>query len=350
MTQPLLARRRGGFTLIELLVVIAIIALLVSILLPALGKARILARSAICQSNLHTFIVATLNYSTDNRGILSGYTPPPRVNGTFTLLRYQGPGQPDQAAQYTDEIQWMSYRGYDLIARFSAPSNPAMISSPVANWLPQILYSHLPLVVGYMAGRLPEPAVVCPEDRDRFAWQQDSLTPVGNPPSPRVPYSSSYTYSLHATFPDRDGTGQIRQVTQGALQITNSGPTVSPWPLSRRKIEQVTSPSRKVAWIESFARHTDRAQSIPAFSGGDRAKPVTAFFEGSVRFTDISTATSGTYTLSVGISIPTANLMYVQDDSSENVPWPNGAATYSGPEYRGAIRWTPKGLSGQDFN
>ncbi len=64
---------RGGFTLIELLVVVAIIALLVSVLLPALSAAREQARSAYCLSNLKQQGTAILYYAGDHADYLPTY-------------------------------------------------------------------------------------------------------------------------------------------------------------------------------------------------------------------------------------------------------------------------------------
>ena len=91
------SRRRGGFTLVELLVVIGIIALLISVLLPALNKARESANTTKCLSNLRTIGQGLAVYSAENKGVLPAAYMYEFVNGS----------QPDAAV--AGYVHWSSY-------------------------------------------------------------------------------------------------------------------------------------------------------------------------------------------------------------------------------------------------
>jgi len=75
-------RQKKGFTLIELLVVIAVIALLLSIVMPALKKAKALALRLTCTSNLHQVGLAMHSYA----AIYDNYLPVPEVQNVGDWL------------------------------------------------------------------------------------------------------------------------------------------------------------------------------------------------------------------------------------------------------------------------
>ncbi len=96
--------KRRAFTLIELLVVIAIIAVLMAILMPALGRAREQGKRAACLSNLKQLTFAWLMYADENNGTL--------VNGAT------GFSNSNQAwGDHRNELAWVDGfhpDGYDL--------------------------------------------------------------------------------------------------------------------------------------------------------------------------------------------------------------------------------------------
>jgi prepilin-type N-terminal cleavage/methylation domain-containing protein len=83
--------KRDGFTLIELLVVIAIIALLMSILMPALSLVKDQAKSVICQSRLHQWGLIFFYYTSDHKGLF-----PANAGGDYNWVGVSQPYVSDQ--------------------------------------------------------------------------------------------------------------------------------------------------------------------------------------------------------------------------------------------------------------
>jgi prepilin-type N-terminal cleavage/methylation domain-containing protein len=79
---------RRAFTLVELLVVIGIIALLISILLPTLNKARMAALRTQCMSNQRQMLLGLEMYRSTSKGKLPNYVPGGNLAGSL-ILRFE---------------------------------------------------------------------------------------------------------------------------------------------------------------------------------------------------------------------------------------------------------------------
>lgn len=74
------SHHQRGFTLIELLVVVAVIALLIGILLPALGMARSSSRAIVAANNIRSVAQGVMMYAGDS----DGFIPPSYVYASST--------------------------------------------------------------------------------------------------------------------------------------------------------------------------------------------------------------------------------------------------------------------------
>jgi prepilin-type N-terminal cleavage/methylation domain-containing protein/prepilin-type processing-associated H-X9-DG protein len=129
------SRRRAGFTLVELLVVIGIIALLISILLPALGRARKQAKAVNCQSNLKQIGQCISIYLAENK-----QTFPNGINYDYDYgapVHWQAP----YATQYPRPMRTMTPAWFPTADKLNNP-NASPYVSPV--YLQEFLEKGLP--------------------------------------------------------------------------------------------------------------------------------------------------------------------------------------------------------------
>ena len=116
---------RRGFTLVELLVVIAIIAMLVTLLLPAVQSAREAARRTQCINNLKQMGLACHNYASTTGGILPPGSPANSMQGLFS---YMLPYLEESSLYDTLDLEGTDHHNPDMTAN---PARFTLISAYV---------------------------------------------------------------------------------------------------------------------------------------------------------------------------------------------------------------------------
>lgn len=326
--RTLTSRARRAFTLIEVLIVIAVMALLVALLLPALGEQRRAARLTVCHSNMHQLGAATQTYTADFQDRIWGLSWTPGNAPT----KYADLKDP------TSDIQAVAFQAIDIIRRRADRED-----FKATHWMATPLHSHLALL-DYLAARLPEKTVVCPEHRELVRWQSDprafdkgALNPQPSPSNhnKRIPFRSSYEASVNL-FDVSEVGERVTQIAFGS----NCYNTPTGLRLRLQRLSSVQYPSNKAHLFDYTQRHFGR---LYPYFGLERCRQPILAFDGSVIVRQNASANRGWQPNDPANPEPTI----IEHQAAS---WEPPTIDPSGVDVGfGHYRWTRGGIQGIDF-
>ncbi|QOJ17812.1 MAG: type II secretion system protein [Phycisphaeraceae bacterium] len=276
--------RNRGFTLIELLVVISIVALLMGLLLPAIGKSRDSAKVAISMSNLRNFGAAHATYASEWNGRQWTVCP-----DDLTVMVPAPVIRSDYAGTRVPPVPF----GYDKFGVHHQSTDGQFITPmwwPGNCSLGSFRAFHTKPFNQYVNKKIYDPIFWAPKDytiQDRiFQFMEDpGEWPSVNP----YFYKSTYCTSIAAQVsPD---------VYRGATQGFSQRPDALPAGFRSPNLSSATFPDLKTHMLEHYWLQNNPSESIPGTAGvpwffnmGPDSTPATLFFDGHVRMMSVREA------------------------------------------------------------
>ena len=352
-------KKNKAFTLIELLVVIAIIALLIGILLPAIGKARDTAKNVLSQSRMRQLSLGANSYAADNDDRLFAYATRARTNARIEVdLSCAQDGSQMQVIR--NDVDAAAAENTAVLRRVTGRcegTQNEIVYDNTRLWHRR--WSHV-ILLDYLTTTQPEPIATSPFDKNLIDWQADqfnvgpgSTVPYANGTPPGVDQDGNWdnpgvqqrwafasTYQTVPAVWNSDGinTPTYHPVAATPHLFTNNGGNGTQFVrLGGRKFAQVAFPAGKVLQFEEFDRLGSRQGLAWMYP---QAQCNLSFFDGSVRRLSSSESNPGW-----NPDEPNQEWLqtYVPLDTFP------GVVGDPGTRYCQRYRWTRFGLQGIDY-